>query len=164
MADARLREFERRWTETRAPADEEAYLRARVTVGDLAPEMLRLAGHCGYEPALNALSQEVARGLRRGYEHIEGWAWAFEDWGREAAFRAFLALPADSDEGSLTNWKGASQEEIEEVLSNLGYAAYGAALASPTSVNVQEAVAAKVVPWALGYQDPLPPGLLPSWI
>lgn len=47
MDDA-LRELERRWRSTGAPADEQAWLRARVRAGKLDPWRLELAARCGH--------------------------------------------------------------------------------------------------------------------
>lgn len=51
MADADLRELERRWRASGASADEGAYLAGRVRAGDLSAWRLELARACGH-PAL----------------------------------------------------------------------------------------------------------------
>lgn len=55
MSDARLRELERRWRETRAVEDEAAYLLGRVRVGDLPNERLRLAAYLGHDGARHSI-------------------------------------------------------------------------------------------------------------
>jgi hypothetical protein len=59
VSDQRLRELERRWTETGAVTDEAAYLRERVRVGDLTPERLELAARCGHAGAQAAVDGDA---------------------------------------------------------------------------------------------------------
>lgn len=51
MADDRLRELERTFRRTGAPADEAAWLRARVQAGELTEGRLRLLAHLGHAAA-----------------------------------------------------------------------------------------------------------------
>lgn len=54
MADARLRDLERRWRASGSAQDEAAWLAARVQAGDLPAERLSLAALLGHEAALLA--------------------------------------------------------------------------------------------------------------
>ena len=75
MNDGKLAELERRWRETKSPADEAAWLRERVQSGQLSEERLELAasvGHQGAERACGIVSasaapklEEMARTLLR---------------------------------------------------------------------------------------------------
>ena len=58
MADAKLRDLERRWKETGSPDDEAAYLLERVRVGDLSRERLELAAYCGHEGSRRAVGSD----------------------------------------------------------------------------------------------------------
>ncbi len=58
VTDSRLRRLERKWKETGLAQDEATYLLERVSVGDLPREMLELAAHCGYGPAILATGRE----------------------------------------------------------------------------------------------------------
>ena len=69
MSDERLRQLERRWLETGTVQDETAFLLERVRVGDLAPNRLELAAHCGLPAARLALNLTVAT-LGRD---VQGW-------------------------------------------------------------------------------------------
>lgn len=60
MADERLRALERAWKESGSVADEAAYLRERVRVGDLMQERLELAAYCMHQGARAALGPESA--------------------------------------------------------------------------------------------------------
>lgn len=78
MSDARLRELERRWKETKSPDDEAAYLLERVRVGDLTRERLELAAYCGQASARIVLPDSKASGylvewiLECGYRYTKG--------------------------------------------------------------------------------------------
>jgi hypothetical protein len=61
VADERLRELERRWRETGAPADEAALLLERVRAGTLKQERLELASWCGHAAATLATGIELPR-------------------------------------------------------------------------------------------------------
>ncbi|MGE0711048.1 MAG: hypothetical protein AB7N76_28585 [Planctomycetota bacterium] len=88
MSDARLRELERRYLETRLPEHEVEWLRARVQAGTLAPERLALAALLG-GPA--ALALEDAR--RGGIDTLwEAWEAGLDAAPAELLGRAFLAL------------------------------------------------------------------------
>lgn len=50
----KLAELERRWRESKSPADEAAWLRERVKAGDLTEERLELAASCGHQGAERA--------------------------------------------------------------------------------------------------------------
>lgn len=65
MSDERVRELERRWRESGTVEDEAAYLRERVRVGDLSQERLELAALVGHKAAVDVVGEEqfASRGL-----------------------------------------------------------------------------------------------------
>ncbi|MCW8140066.1 MAG: hypothetical protein KIT58_14300 [Planctomycetota bacterium] len=88
MSDPRLRELERRWRESRAVEDEAAYLLERVRVGELSPERLELAAHCGHEAARRATGASADHGRH----DLEEWLSALEAWGPAVCVRAHVIL------------------------------------------------------------------------
>lgn len=60
MSDQRLRELERRWRESGRVEEEAEYLRERLRIGDLTPERLELAAHCGREGARRSIGAASA--------------------------------------------------------------------------------------------------------
>ncbi len=58
MYDQRLRDLERRWTETQELAAGAAWLRARVQAGTLSPGRLSLCAYLGFDPARDAAEGE----------------------------------------------------------------------------------------------------------
>lgn len=95
MGDERLRNKERRWRETGAPADGRVLLveleragaspprllRARVQVGELAEGRLRLAALLGDRAAQEALGEPAPRGALR--ESALAWVAELGSWGPE---------------------------------------------------------------------------------
>lgn len=87
MSDERLRELERRWTESGSVNDEAAYLKQRVRAGDLSQERLDLAAYCGREAAL------VALGANSTVEwDSKAWAEGLGRWGPSIVLRAQCLL------------------------------------------------------------------------
>ncbi len=121
MTDSRLRELERRFKESGAPADELAYLQervrsggqldwesysrlaelnaeaaseyllARVERGDLEREKLELAAYCSHEPARVALGASAP--TVEGA--LEGFAGGLTKWGKVAQTAAAVSLADD---------------------------------------------------------------------
>lgn len=89
MSDKRLREAERRWLQTGDFEDYARLLVECVRAGDLRRDRLELASYCGHEPSLCAIGR--AELLRQdAAEH--DWVIGLVDYGREASFRAGIAI------------------------------------------------------------------------
>jgi hypothetical protein len=71
VADARLRELERRWRETGAVQDEAAWLAERVRAGQLARGRLELAARLGHAGASTATGEEPATDLLTTFRSLE---------------------------------------------------------------------------------------------
>ena len=90
MGDARLRELERRWTETQAPADEAAYLRARLHAGTLTRSQVELWAYCERPAALLALPDPGPAPPAQLMRWVEG----LERFGRRPCAAAAVAALA----------------------------------------------------------------------
>lgn len=86
MTDARLRELERRWRETGAVEDEATLLRERVRAGNLVPDRLKLAAHCGHAASALALG-EVGTSAD---PDLLAWVRGLHAWGLEPGVRVAL--------------------------------------------------------------------------
>lgn len=87
MADAALRELERRWRESGADEDRARWLAGRARAGELPPTRLALAAHAGDAAARLALGAEAPPVVH----DLTAWAQALAPWGVEAQARAALA-------------------------------------------------------------------------
>lgn len=88
MADAHIRELERRWRETSSAGDEAAWLLARLRVGELDHARLALLARVGGEGARLALADPVSQPVPGLIE----WGHGLVDAGARVAFRAALAV------------------------------------------------------------------------
>ncbi len=128
MSDEKLRELERRWKETGAPEDEEAYLveqvrvgetldwdgysrlselnveaaaeylRGRVERGELTQERLELAAYCGEAGAILLSPTDTASTL-------ELWLFGLKRWGPQAEVLAAIACARRA----LPSWERSSR-------------------------------------------------------
>lgn len=98
MSDARLRDLERRWRDTRAVSDEAAYLVERLRAGDLDPERLRVAARCGHPAAVEALGEPPVFPRLEGADDdaaratVAAWLRGFDAFPREVRVRVALVL------------------------------------------------------------------------
>lgn len=114
--DERLRQLERRWTETGDPADEAAYVLERVRVASLPRSRVRLAAYLGGRGARLALGDDAPAEVPSLREWVKG-----------------LAPHERADPGGLlhqlTSWsKGTEEPWAKEVLIRAGLAAVWIAL------------------------------------
>ncbi len=91
MSDALLRELERRWVRSGSAQDGEAFLRAALRAGRLAPERLALAAHLG-DPSARALAPEATSPPSAAGEPLARWVEGVASYGLAAARRAGLAV------------------------------------------------------------------------
>jgi hypothetical protein len=87
MADAALRELERRWRESGADEDRARWLAGRARAGELTATRLALAAHAGDVAARLALGPDGPPVVH----DLTAWAHALAPWGSEALARAALA-------------------------------------------------------------------------
>ena len=85
MADARLRDLERRFRASGSVEDEATWLRARVQAGELEQSRLELAAYCDHPAAVAALA------CQSGPRRLDDWVHGLERWGRETCVRAASA-------------------------------------------------------------------------
>lgn len=91
MSDEALREHERRFRALGRVEDEAAWLRARVQVGDLSEQQVRLAAHVGHQAAAIVFGPES----KEGPEALDRWLRQLSvHWDQEASVRAALAATA----------------------------------------------------------------------
>lgn len=130
MSDARLRDAERRWRETRQVEDEARWLHERVRAGQLDPERLELAAGVGHPAARAALGLPEAE-LEGVVELVRGWsrpallagllAWAEQHAAEQPVclplvreLRAAAARPADDVDGALAAGEAAARLAVEQ--------------------------------------------------
>lgn len=87
MADAALRELERRYRESGEEADRARWLAGRVRAGEVSTDRLALAAHAGDAAARLALGPDAPPVVH----DLTEWARALAPWGAEARARAALA-------------------------------------------------------------------------
>lgn len=118
VSDARLRELERRWRETRAHEDELAWLRARLRAGELGPERLGLAAWCGHRAAREALEDDPEELLA-----LRVPLWADDEGGAEAGSWAPALVRRAGREGAARAAAAAARASswwaVEEALPGL---------------------------------------------
>ena len=192
MSDARLRELERRFKESGLPADEEAWVRARVRAGDLDEARLQLLAYLGYPlarllcerppgwscgPACGYLETEGGQVFAhdRGCEaFVDHWSWGLAEWGAEVELRAALALvpPALSECGHCSSMHTPRRWDSCACVNLVRAAAFAqgallkakrmpqarrrlkALLPPVRDEEARAAIAAALLPWALGHRDP----------
>ena len=94
MSDDRLRELERRFSESGSVDDEAAYLSELVRVGDLPREQLELASYCGHPAARQALGEGPWKRIESTDEWLD-WVRGLRAWGHVTCVRAFAAAYRD---------------------------------------------------------------------
>jgi AcrR family transcriptional regulator len=181
VSDERLRELERRWQETGAVGDEIALLRERVKVGDLEPEKLDLAAWLGNEAALALTERAPVQDLEELLRQFE--EWEDDEVCRRFMFAAGRSLMratprlrdvfAAAEEWFLGAQRvevlkslitrfdaGARGDPAGEFLVCLMYGGYGYPRlffdSNPIPrVALQRALRDELIPWALGYGNPV---------
>lgn len=110
MSDAKLRELERRWRETRSVEDEAAYLHEQVRAGVLSPERLELAALCGHAACLSVIqsSEPAFQGP------LSDWTRRIERFGK-APCVACAVLAASCVLGQFSRWRPSDRRPIEAV-------------------------------------------------
>lgn len=88
MTDARLRELERRWKETLAPADEAAYVRERIRALGIDRALVEVAAHCGSQGAAESIGQPVMS----SDGDTAAWLMAMRHWGRQVLVRGLWLM------------------------------------------------------------------------
>lgn len=168
VSDESLREFERKWLESSDPADEAAWLLARLRAGELDHGRLRLAAYLGSEGSALALGDLVPRvpeglidwvqGLAPGQLRYTAWArgdrdqpWAKQVLVRVAAAALWITLPLwdvaepDDDrpgrvlEASLVWAEEPTPEHVEAVIDVLGVE-LGPDVDEPVSAEILQAL------------------------
>lgn len=184
MSDAKLRELEKRWKETGSVEDEAAYLLERIRIGDLLQEKLELAAYLGHEGASAASGQsrgmfrdrewgeKLAKlggagacsrailALRRAHIPLSD----LDPEEREVALHALLgfeewvALGSTASDITDPVLKGLAQRpRLSAFAQAAGHAVSILSCLPPrnTLAELLAAVRDEIVPWLLGYSDPV---------
>ncbi len=113
--DARVRELERQWLDSRRPADQAAYLQARIRAGTISNDQLHLLSYLGHGGAAALGGHEV--GTEPGSpEAFESWVRHLGRFGEAAWCRVCLALLSLASMRGPRFIRGINLPEVEDTV------------------------------------------------